>query len=66
MSTEQVAISYECVPCEICDGPRPLAGYGSAKCPTCGQEYDYDESESMTLSEEQIEVLRQHYAHQKQ
>jgi len=42
------------------ENPNHYEEYGNNKCPKCGQTYGYIESNSVILSAEQLELLREH------
>ena len=45
--------------CIICDKSFEYSDtYGEAKCPHCGQAYEYDEGQMIKLSDRQIEILK--------
>jgi len=51
-------------PCLICDTENERKHYvDDYTCSRCGQEYSFDEGVLMMLSEEQYEILRDHYKH---
>jgi hypothetical protein len=44
--------------CLICDKEQLVETYGDFVCKGCGQPYQYDEGHCISLSEEQIKLLR--------
>ena len=48
--------------CKICDHDTATKEWCDGwVCKTCGQEYPFDEGVIMSISDEQLLVLRQHY-----
>lgn len=54
---------YICtIKCKICDTEwESESEYGMGICPTCGQKYEYDETQFIVLTEAQWKLLRENY-----
>lgn len=47
--------------CEICETEIGETLYDDGTCQECGQGYEYFKGYALTLTEEQLKILRRHY-----